>query len=130
MMVASTPMEFPLITASSLSSNTLRPIPKAYVAHPQRRSRIRRQPAACWNWIITRFPAFLRRVNVGGVNLTTAEVTTAFTDVGFTTVRTILASGNVLSESCSGVAAVRKKAEATWWERFGYDACLTLPEFG
>src|SRR5437764_5069996 len=31
-MVASTPREFPLITANSLSSNTWRPMPKAYVA--------------------------------------------------------------------------------------------------
>ena len=44
------------------------------------------------------------------------------TDAGFTDVRTILASGNVLLESASGVAAVRKKAEAALREKFGYDA--------
>jgi len=61
-------------------------------------------------------------VNVGGVNLKMAEVAAALTDAGFANVRTILATGNVLLESSSGVAAVRKKAEAALRERFGYDA--------
>jgi len=71
---------------------------------------------------MTQFAAFLRGVNVGGVNLKMAEVAAALTDAGFANVRTVLASGNVLLESSSGVAAVRKKAEATLRERFGYDA--------
>jgi uncharacterized protein (DUF1697 family) len=71
---------------------------------------------------MTKFVAFLRGVNVGGVNLKMAEVAQALTDAGFTNVRTILASGNVVLESSSGVAAVRKKAEATLRQRFGYDA--------
>jgi uncharacterized protein (DUF1697 family) len=71
---------------------------------------------------MTKFAAFLRGVNVGGVNLKMAEVAATLTDAGFTNVRTILASGNVLLESSSGVAAVRKKAEAALRERFGYDA--------
>ncbi len=71
---------------------------------------------------MTRFAAFLRGVNVGGVNLKMAEVAAALTDAGFANVRTILASGNVLLDSSSGVAAVRKKAEATLRQRFGYEA--------
>jgi len=71
---------------------------------------------------MTQFAAFLRGVNVGGVNLKMAEVATALTDAGFDNVRTILATGNVVLESSSGVAAVRKKAEAALRERFGYDA--------
>jgi uncharacterized protein (DUF1697 family) len=71
---------------------------------------------------MTKYAAFLRGVNVGGVNLKMAEVAAALTDAGFANVRTILASGNVLLESSAGVAAVRKKAEATLRERFGYDA--------
>jgi uncharacterized protein (DUF1697 family) len=74
---------------------------------------------------MTRFAAFLRGVNVGGVNLKMAEVATALSDAGFTNVRTILATGNVLLESKSGLdtpAAVRKKAEAALRERFGYEA--------
>ncbi|BBX72457.1 DUF1697 domain-containing protein [Mycobacterium shinjukuense] len=71
---------------------------------------------------MTRYAAFLRGVNVGGVNLTMAEVAAAFTDAGFSKVRTILASGNVVLESPADVAAVRATAEATLRERFGYEA--------
>ena len=71
---------------------------------------------------MTRYAAFLRGVNVGGVNLKMAEVAKAFEDAGFTDVRTILASGNVLLDSRSGVDAVRKKAEKALRDTFGYDA--------
>lgn len=71
---------------------------------------------------MTKYAAFLRGVNVGGVNLKMAEVAEALTDAGFTNVRTILASGNVLLESSAKVATVRTKAEAALRERFGYDA--------
>ena len=72
--------------------------------------------------MMAKYAAFLRGVNVGGVNLKMAEVAAALTDAGFTAVRTILASGNVVLESSSGVSAVRKKAEAALRDRFGYDA--------
>lgn len=71
---------------------------------------------------MTKYAAFLRGVNVGGVNLKMAEVADALTDAGFKNVRTILASGNVLLESPAQVATVRKKAEAALRTRFGYDA--------
>ena len=71
---------------------------------------------------MTRYVAFLRGVNVGGVNLKMADVAAAFENAGFKNVRTILASGNVLLESRSRVAAVRKKAEKTLRDEFGYDA--------
>jgi uncharacterized protein (DUF1697 family) len=71
---------------------------------------------------MTQFAAFLRGVNVGGVNLKMAEVAAALSDAGFSNVRTILATGNVLLESKSGVAAVRKKCETALRERFGYEA--------
>ena len=71
---------------------------------------------------MTRYAAFLRGVNVGGVNLKMAEVAAALEKAGFKNVRTILASGNVLLESRSGVDAVRKKAEMALRDEFGYDA--------
>jgi uncharacterized protein (DUF1697 family) len=71
---------------------------------------------------VTRYAAFLRGVNVGGVNLKMAEVAKALDKAGFSNVRTILASGNVLLESKSGVDAVRKKAEKALRDEFGYDA--------
>ncbi len=78
---------------------------------------------------MTKYAAFLRGVNVGGVNLKMAEVASALTNAGFANVRTILASGNVLLESsagAAGVSGVRKKAEATLRERFGYDAWVLV----
>lgn len=71
---------------------------------------------------MTRYAALLRGVNVGGVNLKMADVAKAFTDAGFTDVKTILASGNVLLTSQSGVATVRKTAETALRNGFGYDA--------
>lgn len=71
---------------------------------------------------MTRYAAFLRGVNVGGVNLKMADVAKALEDAGFRSVRTILASGNVLFDSGSGVDAVRKKAEKVLRDSFGYDA--------
>ncbi|GBE64406.1 hypothetical protein MFM001_08680 [Mycobacterium sp. MFM001] len=75
---------------------------------------------------MTRYAAFLRGVNVGGVNLKMAEVATALTDAGFTNVRTILATGNVLLESRKGADAVRAAAESTLRKRFGYDAWVLV----
>ncbi len=72
------------------------------------------------------YAAFLRGVNVGGVNLKMAEVAAALTGAGFGNVRTSLASGNVLLESSAGSAAVRTKAEAALREKFGYDAWVLV----
>ncbi|ETW23862.1 DUF1697 domain-containing protein [Mycobacterium gastri] len=75
---------------------------------------------------MTRYAAFLRGVNVGGVNLKMADVAAALTDAGFANVRTVLASGNVLLEASSGAARVRKTAESALRERFGYDAWVLV----
>ncbi len=71
---------------------------------------------------MARYAAFLRGVNVGGVNLKMAAVAHALEAAGFGNVKTILASGNVLLESRAGVAGVRKKAERALRDEFGYDA--------
>lgn len=75
---------------------------------------------------MTRYAAFLRGVNVGGVNLKMAEVTDAFTEAGFAEVRTILATGNILLESGASADAVRAKAETALRKRFGYDAWVLV----
>jgi uncharacterized protein (DUF1697 family) len=75
---------------------------------------------------MTQYVAFLRGVNVGGVKLKMAEVVTALRDAGFTNVRTILATGNVLLESSAKGASVRKKTEATLRKTFGYDAWVLV----
>ncbi|KAA0095340.1 DUF1697 domain-containing protein [Mycolicibacterium sp. P1-18] len=79
---------------------------------------------------MTRYVAFLRGVNVGGVNLKMAEVGRALTDAGFSDVVTVLASGNVLMTSDATVAAVRTAAETALREHFGYDAWVLAYELG
>ena len=75
---------------------------------------------------MTRYALFLRGVNVGGVNLKMAEVATTLTAAGFSEVRTLLASGNVLLGSPADAAAVRATAEAALRERFGYGAWVLV----
>lgn len=75
---------------------------------------------------MTRYAAFLRGVNVGGVNLKMADVAATFADAGFADVRTILASGNVMLESPAAADAVRTRAETALRQRFGYDAWVLV----
>jgi uncharacterized protein (DUF1697 family) len=77
---------------------------------------------------MNQYAAFLRGVNVGGLNLKMAEVAVAFADAGFADVRTVLASGNVLLDSPGDAAAVRSTAEAALRERFGYQAWVLVYE--
>ncbi|MGH3557797.1 MAG: DUF1697 domain-containing protein [Mycobacterium sp.] len=75
---------------------------------------------------MTRYAAFLRGVNVGGVNLKMGDVAAALSDAGFAGVRTILASGNVLLDSPATADAVRTAAENALRQSFGYDAWLLV----
>ncbi|WP_422745470.1 DUF1697 domain-containing protein [Mycobacterium sp. WMMD1722] len=75
---------------------------------------------------MTRYAAFLRGVNVGGVTLKMADVATALQDAGFEAVKTILASGNVVLQSSAGTETVRTAAERALRERFGYEAWVLV----
>ncbi|WIM89962.1 DUF1697 domain-containing protein [Candidatus Mycobacterium wuenschmannii] len=75
---------------------------------------------------MTEYAAFLRGVNVGGVNLKMADVATALTDAGLADVRTILATGNVTLTSPKGADAVREAAEQALRKAFGYDAWVLV----
>jgi len=77
---------------------------------------------------MTRYAAFLRGVNVGGVSLKMTDVASALRDAGFDNVRTILASGNVVLDARGSAASVRKKAESALRETFGYDAWVLVYE--
>jgi uncharacterized protein (DUF1697 family) len=75
---------------------------------------------------MSRYAAFLRGVNVGGVNLKMPAVVTALADTGFGGVRTILASGNVLLDSRASASTVRKTVEGALRSTFGYDAWVLV----
>lgn len=75
---------------------------------------------------MTRYAAFLRGVNVGGVTLKMADVAAAMRDAGFTDVSTILATGNVLLNSPDDAVAVRATAETALRREFGYEAWVLV----
>ena len=75
---------------------------------------------------MTHYAAFLRGVNVGGVNLKMADVAGALTDAGLAEVRTILATGNVTLDSPKAADAVRATAEKALRKHFGYDAWVLV----
>ncbi|MEW5808373.1 MAG: DUF1697 domain-containing protein [Actinomycetota bacterium] len=75
---------------------------------------------------MTRYAALLRGVNVGGVNLKMAAVATTLAQAGFTDVKTVLATGNVLLSSSVGAPGVRKTAEKALRDEFGYEAWVLV----
>ncbi|HEY1839316.1 MAG TPA: DUF1697 domain-containing protein [Mycobacterium sp.] len=75
---------------------------------------------------MTQYAAFLRGVNVGGVNLKMADVAAALTGAGLDEVRTILATGNVTLDSPKAADAVRAAAEKALRKQFGYDAWVLV----
>lgn len=76
---------------------------------------------------MTAYVALLRGVNVGGITVKSAELGELFRTLGFTGVRTVLASGNVVFEADSADASTLKHdIEAALGRRFGYDAWVML----
>jgi uncharacterized protein (DUF1697 family) len=71
--------------------------------------------------------ALLRGVNVGGVTVKSAALADVFRSLGFTDVRTVLASGNVLfaGADAPGQAEAIEKALA---DAFGYTARVILTD--
>jgi uncharacterized protein (DUF1697 family) len=76
---------------------------------------------------VTRYIALLRGVNVGGITVKSAPLAAVFRELGFTEVRTVLASGNVVFEtSSSNNAALKRRIEQALADAFGYDAWIVL----
>ncbi|MCK9485715.1 MAG: DUF1697 domain-containing protein [Dehalococcoidia bacterium] len=75
----------------------------------------------------TALVAFLRGVNVGGINIKMADLARTFEDFGFTDVKTILASGNVrFTTTDPNGPALKRRIEAALTDRFGYEAWVIL----
>ncbi|HEX6955054.1 MAG TPA: DUF1697 domain-containing protein [Agromyces sp.] len=76
---------------------------------------------------MTHWIALLRGVNVGGITIRSADLRELFTGLGFTGVRTVLASGNVAFESERADAArLKRDIERALSDRFGYEAWIIL----
>lgn len=75
-----------------------------------------------------RFVALLRGVNVGGVRVPMAELRTLLEGEGFSGVRTVLASGNVLFDAEEAPATLAPRLERLLGESFSYAArALVVP---
>ncbi len=81
---------------------------------------------------MTEWVALLRGINVGGVNIRSAELAGLFRESGFDAVKTVLATGNVLFSSpeaagdTARAGALRARLEELLSERFGYEARVVL----
>jgi uncharacterized protein (DUF1697 family) len=72
-------------------------------------------------WVV-----LLRGINVGGINIKMADLRVALTAAGFTDVRTVLATGNVLLSSSLSVAALKTEVESALAQTFGYQAWVVV----
>lgn len=73
------------------------------------------------------YVAFLRGINVGGINIKMADLAKTFEDLGFADVKTILASGNVrFSTTKKNTPALKRQVESALGERFGYEAWVII----
>ncbi|SCQ64759.1 Protein of hypothetical function (DUF1697) [Propionibacterium freudenreichii] len=70
----------------------------------------------------TRFALFLRGINVGGVKVPMAQLREVLTQMGGSSVRSWLASGNVALDWPGDAPGLQRAAEAVLGERFGYRA--------
>lgn len=75
---------------------------------------------------MTSYAVFLRGINVGGINIKMADLREALKSRPFASVKTLLASGNVVLASELKPAAVKKEFEACLREAFGYDAWVVV----
>ena len=72
--------------------------------------------------------AFLRGVNVGGVTMFSRDLTEVFSRLGYTSVTTVLASGNVCFEAQRDPPQAKAEIEAALRERFAYVAWVQVLE--
>ncbi len=74
---------------------------------------------------MTRFAAFLRGVNLGKRTVRSAELRAAFEAMGFSGVKTLLASGNVLFDAPSA-RGLKARIEAGLAAQFGFAVGVVL----
>lgn len=72
------------------------------------------------------FCAFLRGVNVNGINMKMAEVNKVFSEAGMLKVSSVLASGNILFQSDQDVEELKGILEKAMSEHFHYEAFLFI----
>lgn len=71
---------------------------------------------------MTDYVVLLRGVNVGGVTIKMADLAEVVRGLGYTDVKTVLASGNVLFATPDAAPDAKRTLEAALRARFGYEA--------
>ena len=71
---------------------------------------------------MTDYVALLRGVNVGGVTIKMVDLAEVVRGLGYTNVKTVLASGNVLFTTLDATSVAKRTLEAALRDRFGYEA--------
>lgn len=77
---------------------------------------------------MTTYAVFLRGINVGGINIKMADLKPALAACGFSNVKTLLASGNVILSSDLDIPDVKDACEKCLRDAFGYDAWVVVLE--
>jgi uncharacterized protein (DUF1697 family) len=80
---------------------------------------------------MTTYVALLRGINVNGITITMSSLQDVFGGLGFTGVKTVLASGNVLFETGPGetdLPDLKARIETALSEAYGYEAWIVLQD--
>ena len=72
--------------------------------------------------------ALLRGVNVGGITVKSAQLADVFRQLGYTDVRTVLASGNVLFDGPGSPSTQTAAIERALSDEFGYTARVIVTD--
>jgi uncharacterized protein (DUF1697 family) len=75
---------------------------------------------------MTTFAAFLRAINVGGHNVRMDALRSIFLSLGFSSVQTIIASGNVIFESKQKASELERMLEDELKQSLGYEVATFL----
>ena len=77
-----------------------------------------------------RYVALLRGINVNGITVAMNDLVETFQGLGYTDVKTVVASGNVVfsvdDAAPASPDAIKTRIEAALSERFGYEAWIVL----
>ena len=71
---------------------------------------------------MTRYVALLRGVNVGRVNMKMSDLAEVVRGLGYESVKTVLASGNVVFEASGSASDAKEALEGALRKAFGYEA--------
>lgn len=94
------------------------------IAKPPRARQSRAQPSRAT--AIERYVALLRAINVGGRTVKMDVLREVFESLGFSSVETFIASGNVIFDALGGASTLEKTIEGALVAAFGFEVTTFL----